>query len=86
MSVKRAQQEIDAVEYTEWLAYHKLNPFGEQRADLRAGIIASVVASVFGKKTYKASDFMPDFECEDKPVNQQAALKSILKARGVEFK
>lgn len=86
MSVTRAQQEISAAEFSEWLAYEKLNPIGEQRADLRAGIIASVVASVFGRKTYKPADFMPDFGKEERIENQMAALKSILTARGVEFK
>ena len=48
---------------TEWLAFFRRNPFGEERADLRAGIIASAVANAFrGKgRAARPADFMPRF-------------------------
>lgn len=49
------------------MAYYKLEPFGESRADLRSGIIASTIANVNRQKggpTYKAQDFMPYLEPE----------------------
>lgn len=48
----------------EWQEYAILEPFGEERADLRAAIVATVIANVFrGKKQrpFKLSDFMPKF-------------------------
>jgi hypothetical protein len=33
-------------ELAEWAAYYQCEPFGEERADLRAGIVASVIANV----------------------------------------
>jgi len=49
------------------MAYFKLEPFGEDRADLRAGIIASTIANVHRdskkrRKPYTPQDFMPKFE------------------------
>lgn len=46
------------------MAFLSVEPHGEGRADLRAGIIASVVAQAnAGKgKRFTPSDFMPDFE------------------------
>ena len=46
---------------TEWQAFYDLEPFGEMRGDLRAGIVASTVANVMGdpKKPLSPSDFMP---------------------------
>jgi hypothetical protein len=49
------------------MALATIEPFGEVRGDLRAGIIASVVANVHrdGKKRpqpYSATDFMPFIE------------------------
>lgn len=44
------------------MAFYRLEPFGDERADLRAGIVASTVAnSNRGKrgKITKATDFMP---------------------------
>lgn len=48
------------------MAYASLEPFGEERADLRAGIICSVMANLQSdpkkrKKPFTPVDFMPDF-------------------------
>lgn len=48
--------------FREWTTYAALEPFGETRADLRAGIIASVYANANRKKNsraFKPKDFMP---------------------------
>ena len=53
---------MSSLELSEWLAYSRIEPIGrEQRADLRAGIIASTVANSQRVKgtAYKAQDFMP---------------------------
>lgn len=57
---------MDSRELSEWMAYYELEPFGEERADLRAGIVASTVANsrMRGKndnKTYQPKDFLPKF-------------------------
>lgn len=47
------------------MAYASLEPFGEERADLRSAIVAVVMAkSLGGKKAQHLTvrDFMPDFE------------------------
>lgn len=46
----------------EFIALDRVDPWGEWRADLRAGIVASVIANVNrAKKTnaFTAKDFMP---------------------------
>lgn len=52
-------------ELSEWMAYEQIEPFGEQRADLRAAIIAATVANALrGRKSrrrWKPADFMPVF-------------------------
>jgi len=52
---------MDAAELLHWLVYHEIDPWTEDRADLRAGIVAAVVASANSKRTFKPSDFMPEF-------------------------
>lgn len=47
-----------------WIALYRLDPWGEQRADLRMGISASVLANVNRDskqraQPYRAIDFMP---------------------------
>jgi len=46
MSVARAMREIDSAEFTEWLAYYEMEPFGERFADLRTGLITSAIYNV----------------------------------------
>jgi len=55
---------LDSREFAEWMAYYSLEPWGEERADLRAGIIASTIANRHRdpkreKEAYKPQDFMP---------------------------
>ncbi len=52
----------------EFIALDRIDPWDESRADLRAGIVASVIANVNrGKKTkaFTARDFMPYVKAED---------------------
>lgn len=52
-------------QFSEWQEYYTLEPFGEERDDLRAGTIASVIANVNRDPrrgvAFKPSDFMPKF-------------------------
>ncbi|TGP43471.1 hypothetical protein EN871_16825 [bacterium M00.F.Ca.ET.228.01.1.1] len=46
MSVARCQAEVSSAEFADWLAYHQIEPFGEQMADLRAGAITAAIYNV----------------------------------------
>ena len=55
---------ITASQFREWMAYMAIEPWGEARADLRAGIVAAAVTNahrVKGKAA-KPKDFMPKFD------------------------
>ena len=67
MTVSRLLAETTSAELTEWIAFYQLEPFGPERGDLQAGIVAATVANVNRdakkqKKPYSAQDFMPKFE------------------------
>ena len=58
--------EMSWEQFLGWTAYTRLEPWGEERSDLRCGIIASVIANVNRDPKRKAtpynpSDFMPKF-------------------------
>jgi len=57
--VREIEDSMPATELTEWALFYEQHPFGEFRADLRAGIVASVVAQTAGNKNAKPSQFMP---------------------------
>lgn len=93
MSVKQAQGAIDSREFSEWQAYWNLEPWGEGRGDLRAGIVASTMANLWrGANTppFTPTDFMPQFdrvgEEADDPdaliAQQQQLLESLTRAAG----
>ncbi len=63
-----------------WLLYSEIEPWGEERGDLRAGIVASTIANVHRDRkkqgrAFKPSDFMPKFDEEAK--SQRKPLTSI---------
>lgn len=67
------------------MAYAEIEPFGEERADLRAGIVASTIANVNrgkNKRAYKAQAFMPRFERKRK----QGAAEMVTFFRTLEKK
>ena len=66
--------EITASEIVEWEALYRIDPWGEDRADLRAAIVAYTFASAHTKKgkKLKLSDFMPDY---DKAYAKQMGLR-----------
>jgi hypothetical protein len=70
--------ELSSSQLAEWLAYFQLEPFGEERDDLRMGIVASTIANVNRspkrKKPYEPRDFMPQFD-EDEDDPEEAALR-----------
>ncbi len=79
-SVAEAQERIDSQEFAEWMAYDRVDPFGEHRADLRAALVASVIANSNrgkNKSAFKLEDFMLDFSGEKKRqdwMEMQSAL------------
>lgn len=53
--------EIDSATFSYWLAYSELNPFGQSRDNIHAGMIASMIANVNRKKgspAISAADFL----------------------------
>ena len=77
--------EITSAQFAEWMAYSRLEPWGEDRDDLRTGIVASVIANSNrgkGKKPYKPQDFMPDFEPEDEAAAIERIRENLRKTLG----
>lgn len=76
--------EMTSEQLSEWMAYYTLEPWGEERADLRMGILASVDANIHKstkrKKPYKPEDFMPTFE---EPDEAEMQARMLAKARAI---
>ena len=85
LDVDAMLSEISSHTLSEWMAYDRLEPWGEERADLRAGIIAATIAnSMRGKKgkPFKPADFMPKFEMEDEEMAVATMIAKMRAALG----
>lgn len=84
LAMGRTLKELRAVlshaEFQDWCLYFQVEPWGESRADLRAGIIASTVANYAGRMRANGADpalprdFMPFIdrqEPESPAIEQQ---------------
>lgn len=61
MTVGDLLARISSAELTEWMAFDAIDPFGDERADLRAGVIAAVTANhsfAPPSKPKRPSDYM----------------------------
>lgn len=72
-------------EVQEWMAFDRISPIGDDRADLRSGIVASVIANCHRTKgePFTPQDFMPFM---DKPrATPEEALGQLrnLKRKGM---
>lgn len=59
MPVAEAQARISSAEFAEWMAYAELEPFGQGREDVRAGVIASLIANVNRDADKRSTPFEP---------------------------
>lgn len=72
---------MSSQELTDWMVYAQVEPFGDERADLRAALVASVIANVNRDpkkkpKPFDIADFMlfrDKAEATREDVEQQIA-------------
>lgn len=79
MTVSHLLSSISSKELSEWAVYYELEPFGEERDDLRMGVISSTIANVNrskNSKVYKPQDFIPKFGEQHRQTWQQQ-LKAV---------
>lgn len=73
---------MSSAEFAEWVAWNRLEPLGERRADLRMAVLASVIANARRAENtppIKPADFWFDFdqtlEAKQSPEQQLAAIE-----------
>lgn len=74
-------RELTSWQISEWQAFYQIEPFGEERADLRAAIVASVTANANRdpkrrKRPYMPVDFMPTFE-RPEPASTENMIRMV---------
>mgnify|MGYP000940748974 FL=1 len=78
-------QRMSSRELSEWMAYYNIEPFGEERADLRSGIVASTIANVNRDpkkgQPFKPTDFMPLSEMAEEDEEPEAQEPEVIAAK-----
>lgn len=77
--------EMSSAQFAEWMAYSALEPWGEERDDLRMAITASTIANGNrgkNQKPFKPQDFMPNFEPETEEQARDRLIAKALNALG----
>jgi hypothetical protein len=72
-------------EFTRWMAFYSLQPFGPRRDNIHAAMIASTVANCHSEKRFTTKDFMISDEVEDsksKTMNFIANIRNLAEKKG----
>jgi hypothetical protein len=72
---------MDAREFAEWIAYARIQPFGELRDDQRAGAIASAIVNTHIKKNAKPftwRSFFPTYDDRNPSNTWQDLLSKVI--------
>jgi len=81
-TVKQLQAEMDSAEFANWLAWTRIRGvFGEERADLRNGILCAHLLNIAVAKTgkdgkSKPADYMPFLEREEPKPEAVESIKA----------
>jgi hypothetical protein len=88
MSLARLRAEVTPRELAQWMAYARIEPIGEQRADLRTAFMTfNIVRALVTKECsdkLKVTDFMLDFSGEpgeaqhEQTDEEQAAILAVM--------
>jgi len=66
MTVREAQARITSPEFSEWIAYNRLDPIGSERDDVRTAMLATLIANAWcrgkGQPPFHVDDFMPKWD------------------------
>ena len=74
---------MSAAEFRAWMAYYEIEPFGEERADLRAGILAATLVNINrrkGRKAVTAHELMPYLTKAAEPKEPAGRMAALMRA------
>ena len=79
MPVRELKHRLSSDEFRHWLAFYRLDPWGDMRADLRSAQIAALTANLWRGKHQRpinVEDFMPYYKrFKPKPTVTELAVR-----------
>lgn len=77
--LRRLQNEIDSRDFVLYQAYDRIDPQGNERFDLLAGIVCDTLAKVHGVKKTKPGDFMVEWDKPEKKKQTPQQMYNMFK-------
>lgn len=87
-TVSELEASMSSSEFTQWMAFYNVQPFGPERDNVHAGIVASTVANANRGKSqrpFAVSDFVLKPK-DPEPANPFGNLVAFLNAHAVDKK
>ena len=81
-TLREAKQRISSTEFSEWMAWYSIEPWGDQRADLRMAISTAEILNCWrakGSKPIKPEQIMP-FPLDGKKAGTIEGSKGMMSA------
>ena len=80
MTVAEMQERMTSREMSEWQAFDRIDPIGDERQDYGSALVAWMVASAFSGKGArpKLEDFMPKWEKRVQGQTQEEMTAAIM--------
>ncbi len=90
MTVAELGERMSSLEFSEWMAYYQIEPFGEERADFRQAMTTSAVhnsiqAQAKHPKWTKPGDFMPFSDAVEPKKPDEPLAPDVLKDKLLAF-
>ena len=90
MTVAELLDRMSSREFSEWMAYYGIEPFGEERADLRQALTTSTMANIAQAQTKhpkwtKPEDYMPFSKPEAQTETNDPASPEALRGKLMAF-
>jgi hypothetical protein len=82
-SVEEMLQTLSHAEYVDWLAYYSIEPFPEEREDLRHARLIAGIAEMVGGKKQNIKDFMFDFWGDPQNTKEQSPEEVVSKLKTI---
>ncbi|MCC6797714.1 MAG: DUF4035 domain-containing protein [Candidatus Hydrogenedentes bacterium] len=74
------KNELDSQEFALWMAYYAIQPWGEQRGDLRNAIVAATVANSnpYRKgRNARVDEFMPFADTRGREMTDEEMMREV---------
>jgi hypothetical protein len=85
MPVAQLQRQMSSSEFSEWMAYYSIEPFGEERADWRGALVPYMLACFMRKKGRKPrfEEFMLSTQMDAEPKKAESTKTMMAKLKGI---